>query len=209
MKRLHYGREWPRVNQTYENEIKPIVKTLRNPQLKTRTRQSLQNYLVIRLVSMTDYYFTNIVRRLVDEEQRNASNLFKGNSLQEEVQKWKYTVGQMVDTGFNYSNYEDIQKVLLELLGFDFMATVKKPDRKDPYHYVKDTIAIFLHNNRDEFRKMFDLGDDIAHEMKDSNLPRTQALSLADCAMNFLDAASWICHPEFNPKSITTAIRVK
>ena len=44
---------------------------------------------------------------------------------------------------------------------------------------------------------MFDLRDDIAHEMKDAKLSKTRLLSLADNTMNFLDAASWMCHEKF------------
>jgi hypothetical protein len=206
MQRLHYGREWPEVRRTFFNEIEPIVKTLRNPRLKTRTRESLQNYLVMRLVSMTDYYFTNIVRRLVDERKLDASKLFKEKSLQEEVNNAKYTEAQIVATHFNYSNYDDIQKVLSELLRFDFMAKIIELDRIYNFTYIKG--GILLHENWDEFRKIFDLRDDIAHEMKDSNLSKEQVLSLADNTMIFLDAASWICHPEFNPKIADRVIRV-
>jgi hypothetical protein len=197
MKRLHYGDdEWPRVNRTFKTEIKPILRVIRNPRLRARTRESLQNYLVIRLVSMTDYYFTNIVRRLVDERNLDASKVLQKKSLKEEVKKGQHTAGEFLATGYqNYSNCKDVQKVLSKLLDIDFMSTIRELDRTDNYTYVKG--AISLDNNWDEFRRMFDLRDDIAHQMEDSKLSTTQVLSLADNTMNFLDAASWICHPEF------------
>jgi hypothetical protein len=94
--------------------------------------------------------------------------------------------------------------VLSEVLGFDFMDRVRSLDSSDPYHYLKG--ATVLHINWDDFRKLFELRDDIAHEMKDSGLTTIQAISLADNAMNFLDAASCICHPNFDPTARTVRV---
>ena len=196
MKRLHGGDdEWQRVNRTFETEIEPIVKTIKNARLTARVRESLGNYLVIRLVSMTDYYFSNRLSRMIDEGKLDASKVMDKKSLDEELNKGHYTAGKLVAMNFNYSNYEDIQKILSKLLDLDFLSTVRELERTEPYKYVEG--ANSLDNNWDDFRKMFDLRDDIAHEMKDSKLSKTQLLSLADNTMNFLDAASWICHPEF------------
>jgi hypothetical protein len=196
MKRLHGGDdEWRRVNRTFETEIEPIVNALRNPRLKARVRESLGNYLIIRLVSMTDYYFSNRISRMIDEGKLDASKVMDKKSLEEELKKGQYTAGAFVGTNFNYSNYEDIQKILSRLLDLNFLSTVRELDRTDPYKYVKG--AISLESNWDHFREMFDLRDDIAHEMKDAKLSKTRLLSLADNTMNFLDAASWMCHEKF------------
>jgi hypothetical protein len=196
MKRFHYGRdEWQRVNRTFKNEIEPIVKTIENPRSIARVRRPLGNYLVIRLVSMTDYYFSNIVRRLVDERNLDTSRIIDKKSLEEVVKKGKYSAGQLVGTNYNYANYDDIQKVFSELIDLDFLGTIRELERTDPYKYVKR--AISLDNNWREFKQMFDLRDDIAHEMKDTGLSQRKLVSLADNTMNFLDAASWICHQDF------------
>jgi hypothetical protein len=196
LSRLHYGAdEWQRVTQTFETEIEPIVKAIKSPRLAGRLKESLQNYLIIRLVSMTDYYFSNIVRRLVDEQKLDAFKVMDKKSLEEEVNRGRYTAGQIVATTFNYANYEHIQTILSGLLDIDFMETVRELDRTDPYKYAKG--AISLDNNWEEFRKMFDLRDDIPHEMKDARLSKRRVFSLADNTINFLEAASWICHPEF------------
>jgi hypothetical protein len=131
----------------------------------------------------------------VDERNLDASKIMNKESLEEEVKKEQYTAGELVATNFNYSNYDEIQKVLSRLLDLDFLGTARELDRTDPYTYVKG--AISLNNNWEQFKEMFDLRDDVTHEMKDVELSRTELLSLADNTMNFLDAASWICHPDF------------
>ena len=38
MRRLHYGREWPRVSQSFDDEIKPIVNSIKRLRLAPRVR---------------------------------------------------------------------------------------------------------------------------------------------------------------------------
>lgn len=208
-RRLHYGsNEWQRVTRVFENEIIPIVKTLKsnNNRLTVRARRSLGNYLVIRLVSMTEYYFSNIVRRLVDERNLDASKIMTKKSLKEQLSKGQDTAGELVAMTPNYANYVEIDGVLSKLLDLKFLSTVRELDRTDPYKKYAEG-AVPLNNNWKEFKEMFDLRDDIVHEMKDAVLCSTKLLSLADNTMNFLDAASWICHPEFSNYESNRIIR--
>jgi hypothetical protein len=177
MNRLHGGDdEWQRVNRNFKTEIEPIVKTIKNPRLTARVREPLGNYLVIRLVSMTDYYFSNRLSRMIDEGKLDASKVMDKQSLDEEVNKGKYTAGALVATNFNYSNYDDIQKILSKLLGLNFLSTVRELDRTHPYEYVEGGIS--LDNNWDDFRVMFDLRDDIAHEIRTRNCLRHNSFPL-------------------------------
>jgi hypothetical protein len=197
MRRLHYGPEWPTVNQPFEDEIKPILRALKNSQLKVSVRRSLENYLVIRLVSMIEYFFSNIVRRMVDERKLDVSKFFDEKSLEEKMKEGR-TADQIAVSTFVYANYDQIQYSVSGLLDLDdFFGTGRALDKGDPYKYVIG--AILLEKNFEEFKEMFDLRNDIVHGMKDANLSisNRKLSSLADNTMNVLDAASWICHPKF------------
>jgi hypothetical protein len=96
-KRLHGDDdEWKRVNRTFKTEIEPIVKAIKSPRLTASVRKSLGNYLIIRLVSMTDYYFSNRVSRMIDEGKLDASRVMNKKSLNEEINKGKHTAGELV-----------------------------------------------------------------------------------------------------------------
>jgi hypothetical protein len=57
--------------------------------------------------------------------------------------------------------------------------------------------AISLEKNFEQFKAIFDLRHEIVHGMKDVNLSIRKFSSLVDNTINSLDAASWICDPEF------------
>lgn len=94
---------------------------------------------------MIDYYFTNIVRRMVEERKLDGSKVLHKKSLEEEVNKGKHTAAEFVGTVPNYSNYEDTQNALSKLLDINFMSTVREMDRTDQYTFFPG--AILLHKN--------------------------------------------------------------
>ncbi len=194
MMRRHFRKEWPLVDQSFEKEIKPLLGALKNSDLDTRVRGSLGNYLIIRLVSMMEYFFSNKVAKIVDERDLDASRILDEESL-EEQKKQGHAAGQIVLSTFSYENYDQIQYVFSALLDLDFFGTVRALDSGNPYKYVKG--AISLEKNFEEFKAIFDLRHEIVHGMKDANLSIRKFSSLVNNTINVLDAASWICHPEF------------
>lgn len=144
---------------------------------------------------MIEYFFSNIVRRMVDERKLDVSKFFDDKSLEEKMKEGR-TADQIAVSTFDYANYDQIQYSVSGLLDLDdFFGTVRALDKGDPYKYVIG--AILLEKNFEESKAMFDLGNDIVHGMKDANLSSRKLSSLADNTMNVLDAASWICHPKF------------
>jgi hypothetical protein len=53
----------PPIEETFEYEIRPILEALRDSHLEVGVRQSLGNYLVIRLVTRIENFFRNVARR--------------------------------------------------------------------------------------------------------------------------------------------------
>ena len=53
----------PPIEETFEYEIRPILEALRDAHLEVGVRQSLGNYLVIRLVTRIENFFSNVARR--------------------------------------------------------------------------------------------------------------------------------------------------
>jgi len=49
-----------------------------------------------------------------------------------------------------------------------------------------------MNKNWDNFQKLFDIRNDIVHQMADANLSTHQIASIADNALNVMDAASYI-----------------
>lgn len=153
-----------------------------------------KNYVIIRLVSMMEIFFTNQARRIVDEQQLDISDLVDEKSLQEALSKGQ-SKGQLIATNFDFARYSEISRVFSKFLIIDFFGTVKALDARDRYWYVVG--AISMDKNWDKFQDMFELRNDIVHEMKNADMKNRDIRSLCDNVMNVIDAAFWIFHSEF------------
>lgn len=185
---------WIRYERDFDNEIRPILKMLPDKQMADGIKQSLRNYVIIRLVSLMECFFSNIARRMVDEQKLDVTSLVDHKSLQEVIEKG-LTVGQLVATNFDFTNYSTISKFFSKLLQLDFFKTVQALDKRDRYWFVVG--AISLDKNWSEFERMFELRNDIVHAMKNATLSNRAIRSLCDNTMNVMEAAIWICHPDF------------
>jgi hypothetical protein len=178
-----------------EGEIVPLFKTLANSNTDPKLRQSLVNYVVIRLVSSIENFFSNEIRRLIDCGDFDLSSLVRDMSEFDKVCTPVYTRGKLIGCGFNFANSDAIQDVASELLKLDFFDTVRTLDRLDPYWHIKGTLT--LEENWFNFLAMFELRTDIVHALADAKLTDIELMSLCDNTMNVLDAAAWIFHKDF------------
>jgi hypothetical protein len=199
------GPAWRRAKGSFDRDIEPIVNQLKNAELDEHQKIWLENYLIIRLVSIMENFFRDLIQQRVDEYNLSLNLFFQGHitiavgRFNEMLGKKNITRGTIVANEFNFANYKEINDKFTDLLksdekfeklGMDFFSAVKKIDWYDPYRIFKG--AKSMNKNWDNFQKVFDIRNDIVHNMADANLSISQIASMSDNALNVMDAASYI-----------------
>ena len=77
----------------------------------------------------------------------------------------------------------------------DFFEAIKKVDWYNPFLYVKG--RRHLYKNWKRFMEMFELRNEIVHNMKEVKLSKIILSSNCDNTMNFLEATIFIADPQF------------
>jgi hypothetical protein len=193
---------------SFDGDIRPIVNQLQNRELNEQQTIWLTHYLIIRLVSIMEYFFRNLIHQRIDEYNISLDKFLDGHVMIpvgrfDEMlgmrNKLILTRGQVVANEFNFANYKEINKIFtaflksnekFDKLGIDFFSAVKKIDWHDPLRIFEG--AVSMNKNWDNFQKLFDVRNNIVHDMADANLSAHQIASISDNALNVMDAASYI-----------------
>jgi len=195
--KLHYSLEWPRAKRYYIHEMTPILDKLLDDTFDSRLRKPLTKYLIISNVSVIEDFLSNLIRRIIDENDLDISELITDEikTILQEKQFQKLTKGEVIAASYGYANLKHIDYVFSKLLKFPFIEYILRISREDPARDIKG--AILLHKNWEKFEEMFDARNKIVHAMADVQLSNRAIISLCDNTLSFMDIASALREPSY------------
>jgi hypothetical protein len=205
--------EWHIAERFYKREMMPVLNYAFDEGLQGSFNMSLRKYLIISCVSLIEDFLSHLILRVIDQNNMAISTIIgKSNESEAEdtVKKFSGKIGKTVTKGeyvgscYNFANPQIINDLFSRLpnldtnlsrLNMDFFEAVKKVDWYKPYKYVKGRRP--LYRNWKRFMEMFELRNQIVHNMKEVELSKTILSSNCDNTMNFLEAAIFIADPVF------------
>ncbi|MDH3277163.1 MAG: hypothetical protein OEL77_02900 [Nitrosopumilus sp.] len=150
-------------------ELLPIIQQLNNANYKNEElKQHLRRYLIIRLVTILEVYFTKWVVRLIDLYKLPYSNMFENPNINipisrlQEIKKDQISEGKIVATSFNMQNISEINHVFSKLVTPNFLERVKEGkihregNKKEKNQFVA---------NWDMFLNIFKIRNDNIHSL--------------------------------------------
>lgn len=177
-----------------ETEVKPIIESLSKDSISETIKQSLRKYLIVLLISTLEYFFKNEVRRIVDKNDLDTSELFEGKisltvtDLDQLLKDKTLTKGSIVASSFNFMNLDEIDGVFSNLLQMKFLHYVRMFNDINQTSQVFDGHPIPLEYRR--MREAYELRHEIIHELKDVHLTKTKVKELWDNALNIMEIAN-------------------
>jgi len=137
----------------------------RPPQLTDSVFNAIDGYSIFRVVAITEQFFRNLIKNLIDNEPDLVNLVIKDISNKPN----DVTIGEAVSTTFQYQNPNDINKVMSKLLKIDFFGNMKKhleikPDSNAGNVFARD----YLLNNWNDLHMIFSVRHQLAHTMNSS-----------------------------------------
>lgn len=209
----HSGPEWHIAERFYNREMRPVLEYVFDERLEESVKVSLRKYLIISSVSLIEDFLSHLIVRVIDQNKMPIASIIdtpNESKAEEKVKKFSKKVGKTVTKGeyvgssYNFANPDIIRDLFTRLLrldkkfgklNMDLFEAVKKVDWYNPYKYVKGRRP--LHKNWNRFMEMFELRNQIVHNMKEVELSKVILSSNCDNTMNFLEAAIFIVDPMF------------
>ena len=154
-----------------DRELEDVILALKKSK-KTKISKQLKKYIIIRLVTIVEIYLQNIVSKLIDKYDLDASDLFQGSEIPipiknfKEIQGKDFTKGKIIAINFNFQNFQETNRVFSQILGIDFFETLKD---WIVFGIQQETIPeseIHLVENWDDFQDMFSLRNEIVHTLQ-------------------------------------------
>lgn len=156
-------------------EIEAILNTVKNEKLNDKTKNGLNNYIIIRLVSLIESFCKNLTRKIIDEYHMEPTGIFEKDEIKislfdlEEIKKnKKITVGRIVSNEINFQNPKEIDYVLSKLIGGSFFGTVSERVKTKMFSMKRDDVEYFF--NWNDFYGLFRKRNRIVHEVLDANI---------------------------------------
>ena len=174
---------YPYVKIFVRNEAKPVLAEIKRRESNDRMRKILVNYLIVRAVSIFEYFLLNEAGKLADLDKTTASELFTFVRLDKPI-------GDQVVSTFSFTNLKEVDHVFSTLKGIDFLNAIKK-ESTDYYldYYLEDEQIPYtksLHKNWDNVMRVFDYRHDIVHHNKLFNLSYKEIRDLVGGTLQFL-----------------------
>ncbi|MCA9813259.1 MAG: hypothetical protein KC483_10440 [Nitrosarchaeum sp.] len=155
----------PRLNFFAEQEIRPILKEIKNQKHGNIVRVTLTNYLLIRTITFFEIYMKTHAYKLAKDHPSRAKNLFYTILVDEPIQ-------DQVVSSFNFSNLGDINTVFTSLHNVDnYLEAIKYESETYGGYFYEDPHIKYtkpLDKNWNQFKQIFELRNDIVHS--DANL---------------------------------------
>jgi hypothetical protein len=215
---------WSVAERFYEREMSSVLKYITDTELPEPVRASLRKYLIISCVSLVEDFLSQLIVRVIEIHEMPIASIIDtpSESKAQGVKKFSRKIGKTVTKGeyvgssSNFANPHMINILFTRLLNLDsdfselnkdFFETVKKIDWYNPYKYEKGRRP--LHKNWNRFMEMFELRNQIVHNMKEVELSQTMLSSNCENTMNFLEAAIFVADPTWRNEVINQLLSKK
>ena len=163
---------WRVPERFFNKEMKPVLEYVSDEKLQDSIRMSLRKYLIISCVSLTEDFLSNLIIKVIDQNNMPIASLI-GESNEPEaknkVMKLEKKIGKTVTKGqyvalkHRLTIPQEIDELFTSLLYLDdksrklnmrFFEAAKRIDWNSPYIYVKGRIP--LSKNWKRFIEMFE-----------------------------------------------------
>jgi len=164
-------------------EVDPILSDIKNRKKGDPIRKALCNYLIVRTVSIFEFYMLNSAGRIADNDKVSAKKLF--TKIRSDI-----PVGHQIASSFNFADISVVNDVMTKLLGKDFLKAVYNqsieyyPDYYLEMEHVTYTRA--LHNNWEKVLKIFDYRNNIVHQNRLYDFKYSEIRNLIGGTLQFI-----------------------
>lgn len=183
--------EYPIIQKIAGSEAATIIDNiLFEPKYSKPFKKMQSNFLIVTLVSAIEYDVRHFVRKFIDENHIDVSRFFKDDIqtfLKKPDLERKVSVGHLFSMTYYFGNPDVINDVLSDLLGVDFFETIKLLDAEPGMEFSIYRRARRLHTNWANFIRMFEMRNNIVHDLKRYDLKPTQMRSLANNTFMFVE----------------------
>jgi len=165
------------------NEVDAILLEIKYRKGRDPIRQALCNYLIVRTVSIFEFYMLNVIGRIADNDRKTASEMFKDVRID-------VPISHQLASMYNFADIGIVNEIMTKLLGRDFLKAVFErsveyyPDYYLEMEQVKYTKA--LHNNWDNVLKIFEYRNEIIHHNKLFNFKYSEIRNLIGGTLQFI-----------------------
>lgn len=116
---------------SFDTSLSPVIEILASTTNNLELERHLKNYFIIRVVTILEVFFNELVVKLIDEYCLPYKKLFDDDLVQislsrfEEIKTGKITKGKIIASNFNFQKKEDINKVITNLIGIPFFDKIR------------------------------------------------------------------------------------
>src|SRR5579863_2429535 len=118
--RKFYKISYDDFNNKMMEELKPIFVALKNKKLDKKLERHLKNYLIIRIVTISENYFGNKARDIIDKYDVDITRLVtlaEIKNLDSLMETTHRTKGDIIASNYSFQNELQIDYVFSQLLG--------------------------------------------------------------------------------------------
>jgi len=170
-------------------ELLPILTQLQNKgnMMNEDLKNHIRRYLIIRLVTILEVFFTDWIVKLIDVYKLPYTNLFENPNINIPISKLKdikndtITEGKIIATSFNMQDISEINQVFSKLIMPDFLKKVKgskinREKKKESNKYIA---------NWDKFLNIFNDRHNLVHTLN------RQAIYSDKELQQIIEASQW------------------
>lgn len=180
-----------------ENEIRPLLNLLHDESTPPIVKKSLRRFLIISLVSTFEFYFKNMARMYVDNNNVDLTRLFKDeicfklSDLESMVRDKIITKGNIIISSVNFNDLNRIKNFCSKLLDINLFNYIYSENNRDKCKMMIQNAPPIDISYKNLF-EAFELRNKVVHELSEVPYSYTFILKLWDNAMNFFDIANTI-----------------
>jgi len=165
------------------HEIDPILLEIKKRKKGDFIRKSLCNFIIIRTVSIFEFYMLNEIGRLADKDKKTASEFFKDVRID-------VPISHQLASMYNFAHIKDVNMLMSKFIGEDFLKAIftesieYAPNYSLEREHVKYTKP--LHKNWKNVLEIFDYRDNIIHHRKLYDFTWTEIRNIVGGIMQFI-----------------------
>ncbi|MHA7734255.1 hypothetical protein [Nitrosopumilus sp. S6] len=164
-------------------EIDPMLSEIKKRRKGDPIRKSLCNFIIIRTISIFEFYMLNEIGRLADKDKTTASEFFKDVRID-------VPISHQLASMYNFADIKQVNELMSKFIGEDFLKAIFSesvdyaPDYSLEVEHVKYTTP--LHKNWTNVLEIFDYRDELIHHNKMSDFTWTEIRNIVGGIMQFI-----------------------